>query len=112
MVKILKLKFLKIDYFNKKDIYLRKFSKHLIHRKDIKNFDQYEYLYSKEFWPDFSKLISGDMSTIVYNIKGSRENYTMRKIISGTSSHGMNIIIVIILIAIILKIIIKIRQKK
>jgi UDPglucose 6-dehydrogenase len=25
--------------FNKKDIYLRKFSKHLIHRKDIKNFD-------------------------------------------------------------------------
>jgi Papain family cysteine protease len=88
----------------------------ILGKKDPKNFDQYEYLYAKEFWPDFSKLIAGDLSTIVYNIKGNvtlTENFrkfVSRKYNGLNSSHILNILIGVILVAIVLKIFYKIRK--
>ena len=57
------------------------YEKIMLKRKEIPNFEQTIYLYEKKWWPDFSKLIAGDLKTIVYliNDEKSSESFRMSK---------------------------------
>ena len=54
---------------------LTSYEKLILEKKKNINLENKDYLYSEESWPDFSKLITGDTSTIVFNI-GKIEGYT------------------------------------
>jgi hypothetical protein len=59
---------------------LTTYEKIILKKKEIPNFEQTNYLYDKKSWPDFSKLIAGDLKTIVYLIKDeSSENFGMNR---------------------------------
>ena len=72
-----------------------------------------EYLYKKESWPDFSKLVAGDVSTIIFNLL--KENYNIE---CNTNKKDkdvnlfLNVFIISFLLGIIMKIFLKIKNKK
>lgn len=56
-----------------------------------------QFIYKMEYWPDFSKLVAGELNTIVYNIK-NKENYTFIRERKNTSIGNYIIFIIIIII--------------
>jgi cathepsin B len=58
-----------------------------------------EFIYKMEYWPDFSKLVAGELDSIVYNIK-IKENYKSSRG-RRRSCNNNNIIFIIILLLII-----------
>jgi len=55
--------------------------------KQNKNLEEGKFLYSPQFWVDFSKLVAGDLSTINFNIK---ENNVIEKFSSDNKCKSVN----------------------
>ena len=92
---------------------LTSYEKIMLNKKQNVILEKNEYLYEKESWPDFSKLISGDISTIIFNL--AKENY--RLYYSNSSSNKkdvhlfLNMFIITFLLGIVMKIFLKIKNK-
>jgi len=93
---------------------LTSYEKIMLKKKPNVILEKNEYLYKKESWPDFSKLISGDVSTIIFNLV--KENY--RLYYSDASSDKkdphlfLNMFIITVLLGIVMKIFLKIKNKR
>ena len=96
---------------------LTTYEKIILKRKDITNFEQNNYLYEKKYWPDFSKLIAGNLKTIVYNLSDSKESFhydnkrrKRRKMLRNSNDDQkidvdffLNVLIIFIIISIYVK---------
>ena len=85
----------------------------MLNKKPNVILDKNEYLYKQESWPDFSKLISGDVSSIVFNLV--KENYKLYYRESSLNKKDanlfLNVFIITFLMGIIMKIFLKIKNK-
>jgi len=79
------------------------YEKVMLKKKDVKLYES-EYIYEPQYWPDFSKLIAGNLDTIKFNIQiTSKENYNNRKCIIK-KDNVFETIVYFLLILIIFKI--------
>jgi len=92
---------------------LTSYEKSMLNKKPNVILNKNEYLYKQESWPDFSKLISGDVSTIIFNLV--KENYKLYYHESSLNKKDanlfLNVFIITFLMGIIMKIFLKIKNK-
>lgn len=104
---------------------LTTYEKIILRRKEIPNFEQHDYLYEKKYWPDFSKLIAGDLKTVVFNLTDydknrketfiynrNRRNRRNRRLHEHNEKIDVNFFLNVLIIFIIISIYVKHYSKK
>lgn len=95
---------------------LTSYEKIMLKKKQNVIMEKKDYLYDKESWPDFSKLIAGDVNTIIFNLV--KENYKVKCNCGGGGNSSnkkdanlfLNVFIITFLLGIIIKIFLKIKN--
>lgn len=83
------------------------YEKVMLKKKNVSLYEK-EYIYDPESWPDFSKLIAGNLETLVYNVKTITEKYEniekYKHKHHNTKTQPFTIVIIIMLLIIVIKI--------